>query len=43
MVSAVDLPFQEDHLHLTLKGQLELGRRYAGAMRALQALAAPKP
>ena len=35
MVSATDLPFQDDRLHLTQKGQLDLGRRYAGAMGRL--------
>ena len=34
-VSATELPFGDDHLHLTQGGELVLGRRYAAAMLKL--------
>jgi hypothetical protein len=35
MVSATDLPFQKDRLHLDQDGQLLLGKRFASAMATL--------
>lgn len=35
MVSAADLSYQNDHLHLDQRSELELGRMYAKAMNAL--------
>jgi hypothetical protein len=35
MVSATDLSFQKDGLHLDQNGQLALGKRYASAMAKL--------
>jgi hypothetical protein len=35
VVSATDLPFQNDELHLTQPGQIELGHRYAATMLGL--------